>query len=445
MDRVTGWLRRVPEVFCATGLVLGMLFFAAALSPSLVPRTGPVQGLLGGLSFAAGYGLGVVLAAGWRALELPQPGPRWRLRLRLGFGIPAVGLAVWALWRAPVWQNDLRGLMGLDPVETVRPFTIAGVALAVFLVLWLVVLAIRLTGQGLSRRLARRLPGPQAVVLGVVLTAVLFWNIGNGVVIRGALAAFDTVYASLDGLFDEDSPRPDDPLKTGSPESLIDWAGLGRQGRAFVAGPPDRAAIARLTGGEAQEPLRVYAGLNSAEDPEARAALALAELIRIGAFDRGHLVIATPTGTGWVDPEGQRALELVLRGDVATVSVQYSYVASWIALLSQPGMGIETARAVFAAVYGHWQGLPPGERPRLWLNGLSLGAFNSDLSHDLHQVIADPYDGALWAGPPFNSPTWSDVTRRRDAGTPAWLPQWREGRAVRFTSQTNHLDDPPAD
>lgn len=447
--RLTRWL----PALCATGLILGTLFFAAALTPSLVPRTGLVQGVLGGLSFAAGYGLGVMLAAGWRALQLPQPGPWWEVRLRLGLGALGLAVAVWALLRAPHWQNDLRGLMGLDPVETVRPFTIAAVAAAVFAALWLLALLVRVTWRTLSGRLARRLPGPQAVVLGVALTALLFWNIGNGVVVRGALAAFDGVYARLDALFEEDSPRPTDPLKTGSPASLIDWSGLGRQGRAFVAAPPDATQIEALTadltadftGAPALEPLRVYVGLNSAEDPEARAALALAELIRIGGFERGHLVIATPTGTGWVDPEGQRALELLLRGDTATVSVQYSYVASWIALLTEPGLGIETARAVFAAIYGHWQDLDPEERPRLWLNGLSLGAFNADLSHDLHQVIADPYDGALFAGPPFASPTWRDVTRRRDAGSPAWLPTWRDGAAIRFTAQTDHLGEPAAD
>lgn len=437
-------LQSLGNRFCATGLILGTLFFAGALTPSLVPRTGILQGVLGGLSFAAGYGLGALLSAGWQALQLPQAGPTLLVRLRLGLGGAGLLLAVWALWRAPIGQNELRALMGLDPVETVRPFTIAGVALAVFLILWLVAMLMRGTWRVLSDRLRRRLPGPQALVLGGVLTAVLFWNIGNGVVVRGALSAFDTVYARLDALIEDDTPRPADPLKTGSPASLIGWAGLGREGRAFVAGPPDAAAIERLTGGPAQEPLRVYVGLNSAPDAQARAALALAELIRIGAFDRGHLVIATPTGTGWVDPEGQSAVELLLRGDVATVSVQYSYVASWIALLTEPGQGIETARAVFSAVYDHWRALDPEARPRLWLNGLSLGAFNSDLSHDLHQVIADPHDGALYAGPPFASPTWRDVTRRRDAGSPAWLPRWRDGAEIRFTAQTDHLHEPAA-
>ena len=72
------------------------------------------------------------------------------------------------------------------------------------------------------------------------------------------------------------------------------------------------------------------------------------------------------------------------------------------------------------------------ERPTLYLNGLSLGAYNSDRSHDLFQVIGDPYRGALWSGPPFNSPTWQTATHGRDAGTPAWLPTFQDGRVIRF-------------
>jgi len=95
-------------------------------------------------------------------------------------------------------------------------------------------------------------------------------------------------------------------------------------------------------------------------------------------------------------------------------------------------------------VYDHWRSLPPDARPRLYLHGLSLGALNSDLSHDLHQVIGDPYQGALWSGPPFNTPTWNAVTADRNPGTPQWLPQFRDGSVIRFTSQRNALQDTPA-
>ena len=439
------WYRSVQRSFSGVGLLLGTLFLAASLTPSLVPRGALVQGLLSGLSLAAGYGIGVVLRAGWRALELPQFTGRTRqLGLLAAVGVCLLVAGV-AMWRASVWQNRLRAIMEMPPLEASHPGTVAGLALAVFLVLLLLARLMRGTWRRLAGRLSRWMPGPQAALIALVTTALLFWSIGSGVMLNAAMRAFDSAYAQLDGRFEETSPRPSDPMKTGSPASLLDWEGLGRAGRQMIAADPDVTMIEAMTGAPGMEPLRVYAGLNSAETPQERADLVLAELIRVGGFERGNLVIATPTGTGWVDPESQTALEYVLRGDVATVTVQYSYLASWLALLADPDYGVETARVVFAAIYEHWRNLPRDARPRLYLNGLSLGAFNSDLSHDLHQVIGDPYDGALWSGPPFPSRTWRTVTRNRNPGTPAWLPSFRDGSVIRFTSQHNHLDDATAD
>lgn len=432
-------LRLLPRA-TLPGLVLATLFFAASLTPSLVPRGTLVQGVLSGISLAAGYGAGCAGGLLWRLLQLPAPRGRGLRRTWAAVGGLCLLGAGWSLALASEWQNGLRALMDMPPVETLRPLGILALSLAVFLILLWLARGIRLMARVLAGRLARVLPGPQAAVLGIAATALIVWNIANGVIVHEAMKVLDASYAAYDSLFEESSPRPADPLKSGGPGSLLDWEGLGRAGREMIAAGPDRALIEAATGAAAQEPLRVYVGLNSAPDPQARADLALAELIRIGGFDRGTLVIATPTGTGWVDPESQRALEFVLRGDVATVSVQYSYLASWIALLADPDYGVETARAVFSAVYGHWRSLPEDSRPRLYLHGLSLGALNSDLSHDLFQVVGAPYDGALWAGPPFNSPTWREVTRSRNPGSPAWLPAYRDGSAIRFTGQSNSLD-----
>ena len=430
--------------FTGLGLILGTLFFAASLTPSLVPRPPVVQGVLSGVCLAAGYGIGVLFRAIWLALQLPVPsGPALRLGHGLALGVSAAAAGA-ALWQASEWQNRLRGLMELPPVEGARPFLVAGVALAVFALLLLLGRLFRVTLNTLSHWLRRRVPGPVAVIVALVVTAAIFWQVGNGVIAGAVMRTLDGIYARLDAAFEEGSPQPTDPLRTGAPGSLLTWEGLGRAGREVVAAAPDAAAIAALTGGPAQEPLRVYVGLNSADTVAERAQLALDEMVRIGAFDRAAVVIATPTGTGWLDPESQQALEYLLRGDVATVSVQYSYLASWLALLADPEYGIDTARAVFARVYDHWRSLPEDRRPKLYLHGLSLGSFNSDLSHDLFQVIGNPYDGAFWTGPPFPSRTWTSVTADRNPGTPYWLPEFRDGSVIRFTAQDNRLDDAPA-
>ena len=96
------------------------------------------------------------------------------------------------------------------------------------------------------------------------------------------------------------------------------------------------------------------------------------------------------------------------------------------------------SRALFAEVYRHWRSLPADARPRLFLHGLSLGALNSDLSFDLYDIIDQPFDGALWSGPPFRTETWRQVTAQRDPGSPAWRPSFRGGSVVRFMNQGPH-------
>lgn len=74
----------------------------------------------------------------------------------------------------------------------------------------------------------------------------------------------------------------------------------------------------------------------------------------------------------------------------------------------------------------------------------SLGSMNSERSADLFDVIADPFQGALWSGPPFESAGWKSVTAGREPGSPAWLPRFRDSSVIRFTAQKNALDIPGA-
>ena len=76
--------------------------------------------------------------------------------------------------------------------------------------------------------------------------------------------------------------------------------------------------------------------------------------------------------------------------------------------------------------------LPHGQRPRLFLFGLSLGSLNSDLASNAYAVLGDPFEGAFWVGPPFASRTWTEVTATRDAGSPQWLPAARNAGVFRF-------------
>ncbi len=436
-----GWIERN---FSVVGLLLGSLFFAASLTPSLLPRGHALQGILSGCSFAAGYGIGVLCALLWNFLELPQPRQRlWRL-LVLTSSLACAIIAFVFLWQASAWQNSIRDLMGLARVETARPYYVGMIALAVALVLIglarLFIFVFRRVSLWLYRFVPRRL----AQVVGAVVAILLFGMIIDGVLFRYALRAADSSFARMDALIDDGIEQPTNPLKTGSSQSLIDFDTLGRRGSEFIVNGPGKDEIAEFLGRPAMEPIRVYVGLRSAETFGDRAKLALEELKRVGAFERSALVIAVPTGTGWLDPAGMDTLDYLHGGDVATVAIQYSYLTSWLSLLVEPGYGSETAQSLFSEVYGYWTSLPRDQRPELYLYGLSLGAMNSQLSAELFDVIADPFDGALWAGPPFTSRLWNLITDHRNEGSPFWLPRYRDGSLFRFTNQNDALDIPGA-
>jgi len=434
--------RSLPSLdLSMVGLMVGTVFLSVSLAPSLLPRPWVVQGLLSGVSFAIGYGFGVAGLALWKYLQLPLPAGRVTRVLTIAGATLCALIAISFLWQASTWQNSLRALMGMEETGGLRPAIVGPVAALVFAVLLGLARIFRRTFRLLSRHLARYVPPRISQLVGIALAVALFWSAIDGVLFGFLLRTADQSFQQLDAIIDDDLPRPSRPEQTGSAESLVAWQHLGRQGRRFVSGGPDAADLGAFFGEPRPAPVRVYVGLNSADTPEQRARLALEELKRAGGFERSVLQLATPTGTGWIDPASQDTVEYLWRGDIATVAVQYSYLNSPLALLTQAAYGAETARAVFVEIYGHWRALPPESRPRLFLSGLSLGSLNSDLSFDLFDIIDDPFDGVLWVGPPFRNESWLRITRERDPGSPQWLPRFRDGAVVRFMNQYEELED----
>jgi uncharacterized membrane protein len=425
------------------GLLLGTLFFAASLTPSLLPRTFLTQGVLSGCSLAAGYGIGVFVSWLWAYMKPVPPDGRFLRVARLAAAAGCAIIAIVSLWRAAGWQNSIRALMELEPVETAHPLAVSVIALAVFAILIVLARFFRMTIRLVATSANRFLPERVSDVVGVVAAVALFWAVFNGLLFRTALRVAQASYQEYDALMDHpETELPADPQKTGSSASLLAWEKLGRQGRQFITSGPTRDHISAFTGRAALQPLRVYVGLRSADTPEARAKLALEELKRVGGFERSVLIVLSPTGTGWVDPAAIDSVEYLHDGAVASVAVQYSYLASWLYLLADPGYGADVARALFKEIYGYWITLPKNSRPKLYLHGISLGARNSEQSADLIEVMGDPFNGALRSGPPYSSKLWRWLTDHRNPGSPAWLPRFRDGSFVRFMNQHGEFADP---
>lgn len=430
----------LKRYFSTTGLLVGTLFFALSMSPTLIPRPDTIQGIISGLALAAGYGLGVFGIWLWKYLEMPQPKDKMQTNLQIVAGSFFLLITIISLWRASTWQNSLRELMGMEADAFVQPVLVGLIAISVFLAVLFVGRFFLVTRQFLAQKMEKYVPRRVSFVMGLLTTFILFWLIINGVLVSQFLRMVDSTYQQVDALMEPDIEQPADPMKTGSVESILSWDEMGRQGRRYLTEGPTAADIQQFTDSTALDPIRVYVGMHASEDFHERAQLALQELIRVGAFDRSVLILITPTGTGWIDPGSIEPLEYMHRGNIASVAAQYSYLPSPVSLISEEDYGSGMARALFQQVYGYWTGLPEDSRPKLYLHGLSLGALNSDHSFDLYDIIEDPFHGVLWAGPPFRKTTWRNITENRNAGSPAWLPTFRDGSVVRFANQNGGLE-----
>ena len=427
------------ERFSVVGIALGLLFFSASLTPSLIPRGAILQGALGGLVMALGYLVGRIVMMLWRSADMPEFRGALRRYLSWGFVLAVLALFLWTLGQSLAWQNDLRMRMESPLVEGESRLVIVALGFAVFAVCFVMGAILAAFVRLVRTRLYRVMPERRANVLGLfiaVLILVIFTREGP---YEALVTGLDESYEAAQNLFDPQRDPPTEPGKTGAAGSLVDWAAMGALGREFVLDGPSAEAIEAFTGQPAKEPIRIYVGRANGDTAEERAALALEEMKRQGAFDRKILVVVSPTGTGWLDPGSHDPLEYMHGGDVATVSVQYSYLLSPLALFLETDAGLDQATALLEVVHEYWKTLPPDARPRLYAHGLSLGAWTSMFATNMFRVVNDPIDGALWAGPPFPSNFWNYVQNARQDGSPWVFPEIHDGSLVRYA---NHYETP---
>ncbi|MEM6848012.1 MAG: alpha/beta-hydrolase family protein, partial [Pseudomonadota bacterium] len=426
-------------------LLLGLLFFAASLTPSLIPRGPVVQGALGGLVTAIGYLIGYIFVLLWRAADLPRLSG-WPGTVLTGLAaLPVLGFFLWVLQSSLTWQNDLREKMGMEPYEALGLATIVVVAVVTFTLAFGVGRLVASLFRLIRGRLYRVMPPRRANIFGFVAVVLILFVVTRDGIIDVAVRSFDESYEAAQALFDQAPPRPAEARMTGSAGSLIDWGAMGSPGRDFIVSGPNAEDISAFTGRPALDPIRVYVGRANGDTPQERAALALGELQRQGAFDRKVLIVTSPTGTGWMDPGSHDPVEYMHDGDIATVSAQYSYLQSPLALIFETSTGLEQATALQDAIHAHWKTLPADDRPRLYVHGLSLGAWSSMYATNLFRLLDDPIDGAFWAGPPFPSAFWQYVQNHRNDGSPWVLPTIGDGSLVRYASNVNDASEAEAD
>lgn len=439
-DKPVWWARH----YTFFGTAVGLVFVWFSLTPSLLPRGPLFQGLVSGAAGATGYGIGVFgvwLVRYMRSVETSPRAPKWAWLSLLVVGV--IGQVLMIIY-FHVWQDEIRDFMGVPRLTFWDHPLTAVLSLVVLFAFVEVGQLIRKLVRFLDLKLDRFLPPRVSAVVVVALLLALSIALLNGVVVRVAMSTINRTFAAVNDETDPDFAAPTSVLRSGGPQSLASWESLGHQGRVFVSAGPTVQQLSRFSGKPAVEPIRAYAGLHSADGIKATAALAARELQRTGGLNRAVVAVATTTGTGWINEAEASALEYMYNGNTAIVSMQYSFLPSWLSFLVDQENARQAGQALFEAVDALVRAMPEDKRPKLVVFGESLGSFGGEAPFlSLNNLVART-DGALFSGPTFKNTIWTTLTRERDAGSPEWLPIYDDGQNVRFVAKAENLNRPDA-
>ena len=442
------------------GVITGIRFASKSLEPSLMPRSAIDQGLVMGGSFLTGFVVGV--SAGRAVSFVPLPGSSTAIR--------AVGVAAaagrsahllgteddadvppqdegeaWAeagsevisaLALSGVGSKKQPPIMSTATLAAVaastaveakvaldrRPdnpdpqylATATGVAVGLNAVVVGLAAVVGFGARAIGRKSSERTPirflVTGAAAVGIVAVLGLAAKTAIGRVFAKIAAGNRSTEISY-------ATPPEASSMSGSQYSLAPYEGLGLQGRRLVS-EYTRAADIESVMGEAPraEPVRVYVGLGTAADEDERVEIAIQELRRAGGFDRSLIIAASPAGTGYVNYIAAEAAELMARGDVATVAVQYGELPSMLSI----GKVGDAAR-IYAKVVSRLREelATTGRTARLAAYGESLGAITCQMgvlsaSSSLDDLVVDD---ALWVGTPQGSELFVALT---EAGVPVF-------------------------
>ncbi len=423
------------------GLVGAVVFFALTMTPTLIPRSWQLQGLLAGLTAAIGYGLGsfiLKIVRGYVSKIEPDELKKKRLWQVLYIAGPILVIA--SVLAGEHWDKQLRQLMTMDYREPWQVVT---------MVILSVVFAVILIGVGRGVKgffhfldlLAKKIMPPKvAKIVGFSLAAGFVIYVILGGLAQNIFSAIDYAASIKNDTVQTDLAIPTTPLRSGSPESYISWEQLGAKGREFIAGGPSVDEINSFSNRKtAVEPIRIYGGLRYADTLDERIDLILKELERTDAYARKAIFIQTPSGNGEIPPVNADAPEYILDGDTAQVALQYSYAPSATTMLTNPGVGNEAGEKIVNAIVEKVNSLPENSRPKVFVAGESLGSSSTEAAFESASDMVDKVNGVVMVGPTFFNKIREELIDSRDESSPVWLPIIDEGKNFRFAREPANL------
>jgi uncharacterized membrane protein len=487
ISRFESVLSVVSPMTSSPGAPLETTNFIRSLQPSLMPRTSLHQGAVSGLSILAARGVSSRVEKLTARLTFGSDSLAPRLVVRAGLAGGGRALQSWPAAGDDTWPADVSRMTGellelgalggmlydvLSKVKStattdersVRRLTLTTTA-SMGAALWAsrhflaerrsyftddfdqlpltlprsvantaAITAVG-TGLGVGFRMSRR--GLQRY-LGPGITKNVLARATNAALWAGGVTGLYWAGISYIGRSNEKvdpgyDTAPDNPLVSGSPESLAPFDELGQQGRRFVLDTLTPELIESTMGEPGTAPIRIFVGFNNHPvHSTVRTETALEELERTGAYDRKYLLLVSPTGTGWVDHTMQEAVEFFTRGDIASVCIQYGRYPSFLSL-QKVRQGRRQFRGLVWGVHQRLRAVPPEQRPTILVFGESLGAWSSSdvvMKEGIEGFDRYSIDRALWFGMPHLA-KWSAAGLDRPGsmtppGTVGVFDRWEE-------------------
>lgn len=427
------------------GVVGALVMYGVSVSPSLLARSWQWHAVASGVLSAVGYIVGLTIQR-FYALVVPRLGVEITAPQSVSIAFRAVLLLGFFLWflrwllqsyRERKRANHLVGMRG----ETLGEYLL-GTFCAFILMLFLLGIAwgLQWIGRAIVIVLSQWMHMVFALALSLLILVVIVYALTSKVLLKLGINFFTRHARKMNNRTAKGIVQPQVSERSGSPQSRSSWRAVGGQGRVFLGRGPSRADIEAVTGCAAMEPIRVYAGMpEEGQSLQSAADLVVEELHRTGAFDRAVILIATSTGSGWVDEWQVQPLEYLTRGNCATASMQYSFVPSSINFLTDLDVSEEAAVILFETIRRAVDEIPEDRRPALFVCGESLGAYASQHVFSGIVDVLSRTDGALWVGTPAFTPMHAELTAIRHRGSPEVAPVVANGRHVRFVNVPENL------
>lgn len=427
------------------GVVGALVMYGVSVSPSLLARSWQWHAVASGVLSAVGYIVGLTIQR-FYALVVPRLGVEITAPKAVSIAFRAVLLLGFFLWflrwllqsyRERKRANHLVGMRG----ETLGEYLLGTVCAFILMMALLgVAWGLQWIGRAIVSVLSQWMHMVFALALSLLILVVIVYALTSQVLLKLGINFFIRHARKMNNRTAKGIVQPQVSERSGSPQSRSSWRAVGGQGRVFLGRGPSRADIEVVTGCSAMEPIRVYAGMpEEGQSLQNAADLVVEELHRTGAFDRAVILIATSTGSGWVDEWQVQPLEYLTRGNCATASMQYSFVPSSINFLTDLDVSEEAAVILFETIRRAVDEIPEDRRPALFVCGESLGAYASQHVFSGIVDVLSRTDGALWVGTPAFTPMHAELTAIRHRGSPEVAPVVANGRHVRFVNVPENL------